>query len=73
MIFKVTFSSLNSIFIQTDTHSTEISLKVCGGILKIWGSFKGQHMMVRIQVVPQKSLSVSETCPTPSNLLEAAI
>lgn len=64
MIFKVTFSSLNSVFIQTDSHSAEISLKVLWRHTKNLGfstisPFKGQHMMVCIKVVPQKSLSVS--------------
>lgn len=68
MIFKVTFSSPNSVFIQTDTHSTEISLKVWWRLTKNLGFstitlFKGQHMMVCIKVVPQKSLSVSWDMP----------
>lgn len=64
MIFKVTFSSLNSVFIQTYTHSAEMSLKALWRRTKTLGfstisPFKGQHMTVCIKVVPQKSLSVS--------------
>lgn len=74
MIFKVTFFSLNLVFIQTDTHSAELSLKVLWKHTKNLGfstisPSNGQQMTVCIKVVPQECFL--RIYPIHLNLLEA--